>query len=66
MILTVKILTGSPETWVEVQASDVVLVKQCRRCDRTFDTDIKAKAYCSDECKWNAQHDRRAISATRP
>lgn len=58
MILTVKILTGSPETWQEIEASAVEVFKQCAQCTTTFKTSNLDKKYCSEECSKSAANQR--------
>jgi hypothetical protein len=66
VILTVRILTGSPEAWQEVEASDLVVKKRCLQCEERFDTRNLDQKYCSTRCKWDAQNDRRSSSTTPP
>lgn len=60
MILTVKILTGSPEQWQELECSAVKVLPRCEQCGNQFETVRTDAKYCSDRCRWNAQNDQRA------
>lgn len=64
MTLVVKILTGSPEQWVEIHGSAVVVNKACEQCGRLVPIQNLNWKYCSDRCAWDAQNDRRARSTT--
>lgn len=61
MILTVKILTGSPEAWVEHQVSAIEIWKPCEQCGEKFETSNLEKKFCSPRCRWNAANGQRAL-----